>query len=399
MLRQFSIPTVLRMVPKVLLKELFERLGHGEFDPGWQSLKDRDIQPILAYLATLPASSRNEVEGVFRAVFDLACSSGFDALLEAGRLCGHHNFAWRVPPGLSVWGRAIWAWLNHREIFDKAQVIHQVDQLPWWRKRNDLPQLQPDTSPEASAELELEISALLQSQGRGQVCTVETMTLDGVDHFLAYPDDFVQTHLVHDDEGQLAPQAIRKTLQVVFAYNRAEGSLELFARLPKGMKERLEAIFSKTILHWDLGEYDPDAAYELDQLKDRRFDLSTDPEDRLRLSIRKMRLSSRNNGRRVVVEVSDEHPTDHIHKALEECLDLRAVPLCEWHATLVTFCFEFLPMEGRQPGRLTFDVVYPRSCNLRNARPERVELIQKYLKRWNIDRGAVAIPAPLAMGA
>ena len=54
--------------------------------------------------------------------------------------------------------------------------------------------------------------------------------------------------------------------------------------------------------------------------------------------------------------------------------------------TLVTFCFEFLPLEGRKPGKYSFDVTFPRSCSLRNASPERVELIQKYLKRWRIDR-------------
>jgi septum formation topological specificity factor MinE len=190
----------------------------------------------------------------------------------------------------------------------------------------------------------------------------------------------------------------RRTLQVVFAYNRAQGSLETYAKLTKSVKEQLEVIFAATILHWELDDYDPEAAYELDQLKDSSFDLTPDPADRLRIRIRKMRLSAKNSGRRLLVEVDDDDPHDDIHKAIEECINLEGVPLSEWHVTQVTFCFEFLPLGGRKPGRLSFTVSYPRSCGLRNARPEWVEVIQKYLKRWGIDLAAIVESSAVAVG-
>ena len=171
------------------------------------------------------------------------------------------------------------------------------------------------------------------------------------------------------------------------------------AKLAKQLKERLEAAFAQEILGWNLGPYEPEAAYELNHLKDDAFDLRTDPQDRIRVKIKKLRLSARHCGRRIHVEVDVDDPNDDIHKALRECLNPEYAPLAEWNVTQATFCIEFLPMDGRKPGRQTFDVTYPHSCNLRSARPERAELIQKYLKRWGIDRESGVTTASVATGS
>jgi hypothetical protein len=390
------------MVPNALLKELFEELGHGDFDPHWDELKKQEIDPILAYLDELPGDQLNEIESVLRSVFELAAAphgSGFDSILEAGRLFGVDDLAAMAPGDHCVYGLATWAWLHHRAIFEKGQIIHQVVHLSYWRKRNDLPANEPDMSPEAREKLERDVSMLLKSQGRGKDCTVETMSRGDVDYFFAYPDDFVQNVTVHDENHRLTVEAFRQTLMIVFAYNREDGSLELFAKLAKPVKERLEVIFAKAILHWDLNPHEPDAAYELNQLKDVWFDLTPDAEDCLRVHIRKMRLSAKYSGHRVLVEIDEGDPDDDIHKAIRKCVNLEEVPLSEWNVTQVTFCFEFLPLAARKPGKHSFDVTFPRSCSLRNARPERVELIQKYLKRWKIDRVGTAEPSAVAVGA
>lgn len=401
MTRPFSIPTVLRMVPNDLLKQFLEDLGHGEFDPKWDELKKRDdiVQPFLAYMDELPRPKYDELESGLHNVSDLASDGGFNALLEAGDACRIPNLGTLVPEDLCVWGRTMWVWLNHREIFDKAQILYQIEHMSWWRKRNDLPQNAPDLSKKAIDKLARDISTLLKAQGRGKDCTVEKLKRGDMHYFFAYPDDFVQNVTVHDHESRLTVETFRQTLLIVFAYNQAEGSLEMCAKgLHKPVKEKLERIFAGAVLHWDLGGFDPDAAYELDQLKDPFFDLRTDPADRVSVRIRKMRLSSTNSGRRILIEVDDDDPDDDIHKAIEECINLDNAPLSEWHATLVTFCFEFKAMDGRKPGRQSFDVGYPRSCSLRNARPERVELIQKYLKRWKIDLAAPVESVALPLG-
>lgn len=115
----------------------------------------------------------------------------------------------------------------------------------------------------------------------------------------------------------------------------------------------------------------------------------------MRASIRRLRLPFKNNHRRILLEADPDAGPDDIYDMLDEVLNKERVPLSSVNVTMVTFCFEFLPLDGRKPGTLTFDVAYPRSCSLRNQRPERIELAQKYLQRWNID-GARSVASDLA---
>jgi hypothetical protein len=148
-------------------------------------------------------------------------------------------------------------------------------------------------------------------------------------------------------------------------------------------------MFADVVLGQELGPWQPDASYDLNVLKDRYLDLTPDPEDCLAVDIRKMRLSLKNSGRRILLEVTDDD--DDIYRMIDECLNDENASLDDVNITSVTFRFEFQPLEGRKSGSATFDVVYPNSCNLRNQRPERVELIQKYLKRWGIDGARSAV--------
>ena len=71
---------------------------------------------------------------------------------------------------------------------------------------------------------------------------------------------------------------------------------------------------------------------------------------------------------------------------MEDYLDAKEFPKSQFHITQATLRFEFLPLPGRKSGSATFDVTWPNTCGLRDQRPERVTIIQKYLKRWKIDR-------------
>jgi hypothetical protein len=129
MARPFSIHTVLRMTPNHLLQEFLLRLGLGDLGLQWDELKERNIGPILEALRALP-----------HRLFDQ---------IEAASCCGVERPADELPPDGSVYHKAMWAWLHRRQAFNKALLIHHVDQLAWWRKRDDLPARAPNTSSEA----------------------------------------------------------------------------------------------------------------------------------------------------------------------------------------------------------------------------------------------------------
>lgn len=382
----FSLATALRMVPNALLRKYFDKLGHEEFDLVWEELKERDVDPVIQYVELLSSEERDQIESGLHSVSDLASDAGLNVLFQAATDSGCPEMITETPDKLGPWGKAMWIWLHYPRIFEKGEILLRLDQMSFWRKRTDLPNNTPDVSPVAIEHLQEEISSLLRGQGRGRDCTVEWLKRGEMFYFFAHPDDFVCNILVHDKEGRLAPKAIRQTLDIVFAYDPASESLELFAKsLPKRYKERLEVIFAETILHGKIDDYDPQAAYELDHLKHEFIYLKTDPADHVNVRIRRLRLLHRDDRRTVEITIDDSNPDELIGKAIRELLRIEERPLTQWKVTFATFRFIFHPKDGRKHGRQSFDVGYPRSCSLRNARPERIELIQKYLKKWNID--------------
>lgn len=382
----FSLSTALRMVPNALLRKYFDKLGHSEFDVVWDELKERDIEPILRYVELLPKEESDAIESGLHSVFDLASDAGLTALFQAAKDSGHSEMVTETPEKLGLWGKAMWIWLHYPRVFEKGEILLRLDRMSFWRKRTDLPNRSPDTSPVAIEHLQHQISDLLREQGRGRECTVEWLKRGETYYFFAHPDDFVSNLMVHDKEGRLAPKAIRQTLDIVYAYEPTKKSLELYAKkLPKNTKEQLEVFFAQTILHEKLPKYDPQVVYELDHLKHEFVNLKTDHADHVSVRIRRLRLLNPSESRTVEITIDDSKPNETIGKAIREVMRIEESPLTQWRVTFVTFRFIFHPMDGRKHGRQSFDVGYPRSCSLRNARPERIELIQKYLKKWDID--------------
>lgn len=225
------------MVPNRLLKEFFQRLGLGDLGIPWDQLGEREIEPVIKALSERPRAEQDRIEGEMRSVFDLACDTGMGAIFEGAVRCGECKLSEAMPEDLGPYGKSMWAWLNRPEAFEKALLIHQVEHLSWWRKRNDLPMLPPDMSAAARAQLEEEIASMLTwEQGRGTVCTVEVLERDGTVYFFAHPDDFVQNVTAHDEDGKLAPRTFRATFPIVFAHTQGEGTLELYAKLPAKLK-------------------------------------------------------------------------------------------------------------------------------------------------------------------
>ncbi|WP_425619083.1 hypothetical protein NA78x_002814 [Anatilimnocola sp. NA78] len=385
----FNIRTALRMMPQELLGECFQEMEVWDQRIAWFLLLDNKVDPILNYLCEISSVKRDEIETFLRAISDLACDSGYEAILESAPLCAVWDLPGEVPTDLCLWGRTMWVWLHRRNIFDKAQLIHRVETLPWWRKRNDLPQIEANTSAVARDALANEISEMLREEGRGKQCTVEYMHHDSTTYFFAYADDYLQNLNVHNEEGKLIAITQRQTLQVAFSFNGDQGTLQTFAKLRKPFKERLEKMFSRNILAYDLGRHEPEPAYELEHLKGGMRNLEVDPADEIQVSIRRLRLASGAPWRRVMVEIDGSEREYHMDIAVPDCLNLENIPLNNWGVSLVGFCFEFLPKPGRKPGRTSFDIVYPHSNNLRDVAPERLQIIEKYLRLWGIERVSI----------
>lgn len=384
--RVFSLPTVLRQVPKTLLGRFFEKLQIPFNGVDWKTLGERDVQPILDVLHGLSNARMVPVESELRTVYEMACDAGINALVETAGALGDHTLVSRMPEGLTAYGRAMWVWLEHPEYFAQAGLLFQVDQLAWWRKRNDLPRKRPDTSQAALDTLKREIShLLLTGQGRGRLCSVEVLERGAVVYYFAYPDDFVQCVQEHDAEGKLAPRSIRRTFHIVFAYGHEDGTLELFAKVPGKLKPKLEELFAEHVLATRLLKWEPAAAFALNHLRLKATSLPVDPKDAVTVSIRRLRLEIIGTKRRIELEADPEKGPQDIYAMMDDCLNREKLRIQDLKVKSATLVFEFRELGDRKAGTSSIDVTFPSSCNLRNQRPERVEIIQKYLLQWGID--------------
>jgi hypothetical protein len=168
------------MVPNDLLVQFFKGHGHGEVARVCKATGERDIDPIIQSLSLLPAPEFDRVERELHWVFDLSCETGITAIREAAELFG--NGSANFPEDVGLHHLAMWTWLEHPEVVRQAIRIHQVDHLAWWRKRTDLPRREPNKSKSALRRLAGVLSELLIStQGRGRVCTVETLCRNGTE--------------------------------------------------------------------------------------------------------------------------------------------------------------------------------------------------------------------------
>lgn len=387
-MRHFSIPTMFRMTPPALLEKIFAKLGHQHLNVRWRELHRHGIEPVLEAFRNLAADKRAAVESVLQSIFELACENGVSAILEAADDARQRRSMLYLPDVGGPYCVATWAWLHYPEVFDRATLLHQVDSLSRWRKRKNLPRLAPLVTPKTLESLAGGLSALLYAeQGRGQRCTVEHVyRSDGGDYFFAYPDDFVKTVTVHE-EGRLVPRSIRQTFEMVFVYDRDEGTLETFAHVPTKLKPRLEEAFCRTVLGREPEPAERQAIYNLNILKDAMFQLPTDAEDGVAARICRLRLAVPNTFWSITLESGRNGPADEMAEMVDECLNEENLPLCRVSVTSARFRFEFYPRDDRKRGSLTFDVGLPDSCSLRNQRPDRVAMAQKYLKRWRIAVG------------
>ncbi|WP_254508206.1 hypothetical protein [Anatilimnocola floriformis] len=118
------------MAPKEMLAQVFAELGHSECQIPWMLLERNErVERAMEYLNGLQQEQRNQIESVLRSISDLACDSGIRAIFAAAPLCNVYDFEAILPEELGTWGRAIQVWLEHRRVFDRAQVIHHVDRL------------------------------------------------------------------------------------------------------------------------------------------------------------------------------------------------------------------------------------------------------------------------------
>jgi hypothetical protein len=393
---QFNPKRVLRHVSRPLLKEFFERQGQP-LAVGWDQPPERLVEEIFSEWQNLPDTPRKEIEILLQDTHEMATEDGVKIIVEVAQYDGL-ELADDLNELESRYDMAVWTLLNHRGVWDNALRFAQADGLAtgrYWDKRGELPKVVPNVSPTALGELEAAVSSFFrQREGRGHRCRVEhLLRRNRQDYFFVYLSDYADVYLSLDDHNNLVRAPERRVFEVVFAYDREQGTLEMYARGGRKVVEPLQRAFCRVVLGQDVRlSGDGPAAYQLDKLMDDNG-FPTDPEDGiLEVSVRSLRLSVVGQQRgRITLEADPEKGRRHIYNMIENYLNKSRLHRSILHVTRATLHFR---LSGNGHGRsLTFAVGFPNSCNLKSKREDQRVLGEKYLREWGIDVAA----APMGM--
>lgn len=391
----FAPKTFLRQTSNELLQACFGQLGVLS-DLPWAELSGHDIDVVYNSWQNLPEKQRLEVERMFEEAESLASETGVKAIIDEGTFHGL-DLATELEPLPSFRDKALYVGVTYPHVFQVAGTIHHAHSLSlrYWRRRANMPLQQPDVSQAAIGQFQSAISAYFrQHEGRGHRCTVDSYLRSNRYHyFFAYPDNYADTYLGHDEQGELVRRAQRPAFEIVFLFDPVDGTLDIYAQGGKVVQESLQTIFCRTLLKRELPPESPlGHPYELNGLKSRDFLLTaqqTDPEDGIEeVQIRKLRLSVLGGSKqRITLEVDPTGGPRAIYDMLDVCLNRENLPDTLINVTLAQFHFRFVHTgQGRQKS-LTFEVSYPDTSNLKSCRREELRLVgEKYLRRWGIDR-------------
>lgn len=390
MVQQFNPKRVLRQISNPLLKEFFERQGHP-LDVDWDRLRNTQVDDIFDAWQRLPDAQRKAVEIAFHDVHEMADEDGTRVIIEEGQYHGE-DLAPLLEPMESRYDKALWTFMNRPAVWDAAVRFAKADSLSGgrsWIKRGKVPAKNgPMFDADTLLAFQEAVSAFYRDrQGRGHHCKVEYFPR-GHDHhyFFVYLSDYADTYINFDDAGHFQRTPERRAFEIVFAYDSASSTLEMYAKGGKKVIEPLQQMFSRIILGAPLEPEEPGVqAYQLNGLMERDFAFPTDPEDGIEdVVLRSLRLSilGRRRGR-ITLEPDPNDGRDRIYEMLEDDLNRRRLPKSILHVTKATLNFK---LNGNGHGRsLTFNITYPNGCDLKSKRDDQRLLGEKYLKRWGID--------------
>ncbi len=329
---QYNPRTVFRQTSNPLLREFFESKGHP-IDVEWDELGNAQIQGIYNAFLDLSDSDRQNLEIELHNIHTVAQSDdGIRILVENAAFMGF-DIAGELESSDSRYDKAMMVLLHYPHVWDKAVTLVHADNLSkrCWYRRNTLPKQPPDISEPAMDMLSRDITTFYwQAQGRGQRCQIDHIQRnEHLDYFFVYLSDHANTDLTWDDAGQLRRVRRSCAFEVVFIFDRSRGVMDVFAQGGRNVIEPLQEIFAKAVIGFDLDPQDPDAPYWVEDLKDRSFQLVTEPEDGItQVAVRMLRmhpLGNKNN--KLMVKLPSDAKPEDIYDWLDEKLDTTQLPI------------------------------------------------------------------------
>lgn len=362
----FTLRSCFLKVPNELLKSFFERRGEL-LHFAWDAFALGDTDPAHEEWLKLPVERRDDGERELRGVFEFATPDAVARLVEAG---SRRGIDLREPLARrkGLWHQVLWAYLEHREVFEAARALQRIDVLHgrYWMQRLHLPCKTPDTSQRVCDELSAAVSAYyLAREGCGAFCEFHYVPRDTSKHcYVGYPEDHPETDLGYGAGGRLELRGRKGVFRVAFVYDAAEGSLCVNARGGRVVQEELQRIFARVALGEELApESSPPQIYRVHLFKRRDFAIPLEPADGLELArVKALRLNLLGRSR-MLFDARGLALGLNVYDDVEDALRGLRVPDANVEVDHATLQFVFKEMQPRVlPVRLS-----AHGCDLRDG--------------------------------
>lgn len=378
---EYNPRNILRVVSTPLLQEYFD--GRGLLtDFAWDQF---NVESLYDLWMALPAAERNGVSVDFQNAFNLTSRQGIKTILEAGRSQGIDLLP-AIGTGRASVDKVFRVLLDQPEVFRIATNFAWADSLKrYWYRRHDLPQVAPDLSPEARGELRLAISArYMRDEGRGEFCEIEVYPRGDAHYFMVYLADHPSAVVCFENSNQLKRSLQQRAFDVVFRFEGASGSLELYAEGSGELRQALAEMFVRCILRQEVAlDTAPRPVFALELLKDPGFGFKIEPSDGIKsMCVRSIRLGADgSDGGRITFTAPPRSKGYRLHRFIDRGLNATNYPLADLKVEHVTIQAQMLQGNPR-PASFTFNLTSNNSCNLKDT-PEHNK-IRECLRRSEI---------------
>ncbi|MGE3779013.1 MAG: hypothetical protein AB7F89_17645 [Pirellulaceae bacterium] len=387
MLKKIAIP---------LIHEFFRRRGEL-LDLPWDELYDgRQVALIYEGWQNLPEARRRQVQTILQDLLELTDDRGMKVFAEEVRAKAPDR-VWEFASCRSRLNKAMWFFLNFPESFERAALFARADALSSGRhavRRNSLPRIPLDVTPEVTRSLEAALRDYYwPNEMRGNHCHVEHYTRSGGnEYFFAYLDDWPDTRLVFDDNGELSPRSELYAFSVLFVFCPHDGSLELIAKGGPEIQYALQQAFCKSLFDMDIEPSHPlRPEYRLQHVLNPEFTYATEMRDGIaRVRLTRIHLGTNSNTFPVIgfdlhfrPSVTRTQWLEIIHRDIEA----HGLKLDDVVVQQATFQLLFMKCGFARAKTMTFTVTAPSLCNLRMKPDEDREIGERCLKMWGMVDG------------
>lgn len=368
MSRHYSPKRFFREVPGEHLARYFAQKGLlSDFD--FTKLEESGVDALNRVLETLPEDVRNEIEQDFSEIDSLACEGGIQAILDDAEWWGEESLLLGgMEARKSFHEKAFWIFLEHHKYWHVANAFFHADSIKprFWRKRINLPIAPARVAPENITLLEKNLVKFFHDkEGRGKNCKVDCYKRGRLDYFFAYPEDYPQNRMVWK-QRELKRQPETPAFEIIFIFDPAEGSLEIYLDGPRKIVPELQTIFTGAILAFELTEDEEDnRVYDLSSLMSADAGFQYSPESGITgVAVKKLRLKLISLNQRITLEADPIKNPLAVYEMLAALK--KSFPADSMVVTQVGIVVTFAPSQNRsKPKTRTFDVSWPNSCSLK----------------------------------